>query len=187
MLTAEERMELGVLRKHGAGIRELARVTGWSRNTVRRYLREGDAAAVRKAAPKRAEKLDPFKAYIVDRVKAAAPDRNRCGPNTIQLDLLQGLAERNVFCVGKSTVTLTIRRSYNSMDRIVGSHPVTYRVGENRAQEPHCAIGCAFATSHPRHSPRLGLQGGRRLALGDIVHENLNVLAGDGRDPELAQ
>jgi len=42
---------------------------------VRRYLREGDAAAVRKAAAKRAEKLDPFKAYIVDRVKAAAPDR----------------------------------------------------------------------------------------------------------------
>ena len=75
MLTAEERMELGVLRKHGAGIRELARVTGWSRNTVRRYLRAGDAAAVRKAAPKRAEKLDPFKAYIIDRVKAAAPDR----------------------------------------------------------------------------------------------------------------
>jgi hypothetical protein len=28
MLTAEERMELGVLRKHDAGIRELARVTG---------------------------------------------------------------------------------------------------------------------------------------------------------------
>src|ERR1700751_3762617 len=75
MLTAEERMELDVLRKHGAGIRELARVTGWSRNTVRRYLREGEATAVRKPAPKRAEKLDPFKAYIVDRVKAAAPDR----------------------------------------------------------------------------------------------------------------
>ena len=47
----------------------------WSRNTVRRYLREGEAAAVHKPAPKRAEKLDPFKAYIVDRVKAAAPDR----------------------------------------------------------------------------------------------------------------
>ncbi len=76
MLTAEERMELDVLRKHGAGIRELARVTGWSRNTVRRYLREGEAAAVRKSAPKRAEKLDPFKAYIIDRVRAAAPDRN---------------------------------------------------------------------------------------------------------------
>src|SRR6185437_7632400 len=75
MLTAEERMELDVLRKHGAGIRELARSTGLSRNTVRRYLREGDAAAIRKAAPKRVEKLDRFKAYVVDRVKAAAPDR----------------------------------------------------------------------------------------------------------------
>ncbi len=53
MLTAGERMELDVLRKHGAGIRELARVTGWSRNTVRRYLRAGEAAAVRKSAPKR--------------------------------------------------------------------------------------------------------------------------------------
>jgi transposase len=75
MLRAEERMELEVLKKHGASIRELARATGRSRNTVRRYLREGEAAATRKAAPKRAEKLDPFKDYIVDRLKAAAPDR----------------------------------------------------------------------------------------------------------------
>ena len=29
---------------------------------------------MRKPAPKRVEKLDPFKAYIVDRVNAAAPD-----------------------------------------------------------------------------------------------------------------
>lgn len=42
---------------------------------MRRYLREGEAAAVRKAGPKRLEKLDPFKDYIVERVKAAAPDR----------------------------------------------------------------------------------------------------------------
>ena len=75
MLTVEERMELEVLRKHGAGIRELARTTGRSRNTVRRYLRKGEAAAVRKPAPKRAEKLDPFKDYIIERMTAAAPDR----------------------------------------------------------------------------------------------------------------
>ena len=42
---------------------------------MRRYLREGEAAAVRRPAPKRAEKLDSFKTYIIDRVKAAAPDR----------------------------------------------------------------------------------------------------------------
>jgi transposase len=75
MLRSEERMELEVLKKHGASIRELARVTGRSRNTVRRYLREGALAAVRRPSPKRPEKLDPFKVYIAARVKAAAPDR----------------------------------------------------------------------------------------------------------------
>lgn len=75
MLTAEERMELDVLAKHGVKIRELAKLTGRSRNTVRRYLREGEAAARRKPAPKRPEKLDPFKDYVVARVTAAAPDR----------------------------------------------------------------------------------------------------------------
>jgi transposase len=75
MLKAEEQMELVVLKKHGDSIRELSRVTGRSRNTVRRYLRGGAAAATRKAAPKRPEKLDPFKSYIVERMKAAAPDR----------------------------------------------------------------------------------------------------------------
>ena len=75
MLMVEERMELDILSKHGASIRELAKSTGRSRNTVRRYLREGEAAATRKSAPKRAEKLDPFKDYIVERMRAAAPDR----------------------------------------------------------------------------------------------------------------
>src|SRR5687768_14192456 len=75
MLKAEERMEVDVLRRHGASIRELAKATGRSRNTVRRYLRGGEAAATRKPAPRRPEKLDPFKDYIIERLKAAAPDR----------------------------------------------------------------------------------------------------------------
>ena len=75
MLKAEEQMELAVLKKHGASIRGLSRSTGRSRNTVRRYLRGGDEVSKRKPGPKRAEKLDPFKAYIVDRIKAARPDR----------------------------------------------------------------------------------------------------------------
>jgi transposase len=75
MLKAEEQMELVVLRKHGESIRGLSRSTGRSRNTVRRYLRGGEEAVRRKPVPKRAEKLDPFKGYIVERLKAAAPDR----------------------------------------------------------------------------------------------------------------
>ena len=75
MLKAEEQMELAILKKHGASIRGLSRSTGRSRNTIRRYLRGGDEVAKRKPAPKRAEKLDPFKGYIVGRMKAALPDR----------------------------------------------------------------------------------------------------------------
>jgi len=74
MLTMEEQMEIAVLNKHGQSIHGIARALGVSRNTVRRYLREGEAAATRKPGPKRAEKLDPYKAYIAGRMKAAAPD-----------------------------------------------------------------------------------------------------------------
>ena len=75
MLTAEEQVELAVLKKHGAGIRELARQTGHSRNTVRRYLRDADGAGTRKAGEKRVTKLDPYKNYLVGRMAAAAPDK----------------------------------------------------------------------------------------------------------------
>lgn len=74
MLTVEERMEIAVLKKHGASIHGIAKSLGVSRNTVRRYLREGEAAGVRKPGPKRPEKLDPFKDYIAGRMKAAVPD-----------------------------------------------------------------------------------------------------------------
>jgi len=75
MLKAEEQMELVVLKKHGESLRSLSRTTGRSRNTVRRYVRGGEAACTRKQAPKRVEKLDPFKPYIIDRLAAAMPDR----------------------------------------------------------------------------------------------------------------
>jgi len=37
-------MEIRVLHRHGKGIREIARATGVARNTVRRYLRDEEAA-----------------------------------------------------------------------------------------------------------------------------------------------
>ena len=104
MLTAEERMELEVLRKHGAGIREWARVTGWSRNTVRPC-----GSGAQSCAPA-AEKLDPFKAYIVDRVKAAAPSAFTSVPaqssraTTVRLivEQIQLVAESAVFENGRA-------------------------------------------------------------------------------------
>lgn len=74
MVGAEVALEVWVLHRHGKGVREIARDTGLSRTTVRRYLR--DRAAVRyKARLPRATKLDPFKAYVVRRLAAAAPVR----------------------------------------------------------------------------------------------------------------
>ena len=72
MLVAEEAVEIRVLRRQGQSIREIARMLGVSRNTVRRCLRsEGLPRYDREARP---SKLDPFKQYLDERVKAAAPD-----------------------------------------------------------------------------------------------------------------
>jgi transposase len=66
-------MEIRVLAKHGKGVREIARNLGLSRNTVRRYLREPEAARYRPRPP-RPTKLDPNKPYIQQRLAAAALD-----------------------------------------------------------------------------------------------------------------
>jgi transposase len=74
MVGAEVALEIRVLHRHGKGVREIARETGISRNTVRRYLRDDEARRY-KPRPPRSAKLDPFKGYIVERLRAAAPER----------------------------------------------------------------------------------------------------------------
>jgi transposase len=74
MVGAEAALEIRVLHRHGKGIREIARETGSSRNTVRRYLRN-ESAARYKPRSRRARKLDPFKDYVVERLTSAAPER----------------------------------------------------------------------------------------------------------------
>ncbi|BAQ50187.1 MULTISPECIES: IS21 family transposase [Methylobacterium] len=74
MVGEEAALEIRVLHRHGKGIREIARATGLSRNTVRRYLRD-EAAARYKGQPPRPGKLDPFRDYVVERLAAAAPER----------------------------------------------------------------------------------------------------------------
>jgi transposase len=72
MLVTEEAVEIRVLKRQGKSIREIARMLELSRNTVRRYLRsEGVPHYQREARP---GKLDSYKEYLAERVKAAAPD-----------------------------------------------------------------------------------------------------------------
>jgi transposase len=72
MLVAEEAVEIRVLSKQGKSIRDIARLLKVSRNTVRRYLGgEGLPRYERKTRP---SKLDDYKQYIAERVRAAAPE-----------------------------------------------------------------------------------------------------------------
>ena len=66
-------MEIRVMARRGVGIRELARELGCSRNTVRRYVKDPTATRYGPRPP-RPTKLDPFKAYVLERVAAAAPE-----------------------------------------------------------------------------------------------------------------
>src|SRR6201996_2006228 len=73
MVGGEAALEIRVLHRRGKGIREIARETGSSRNTVRRYLRDESAAGY-KPRPLRATKLDPFRDYVIERLRSAAPE-----------------------------------------------------------------------------------------------------------------
>jgi transposase len=62
------------LAKRGKDLRAITREVGVSRNTVRRYLRDGDAERYR-PRPQRSGKLAAFDDYIAKRFAEAAPDR----------------------------------------------------------------------------------------------------------------
>jgi len=66
-------VEIQVLSRQGRSIRWIAREMGLSRNTVRRYLREARSVRYGPRQP-RACKLDPFRAYLHERIGQAKPD-----------------------------------------------------------------------------------------------------------------
>jgi len=65
MLCRDQTMDILLLHKQGHSIRDIARQSGHSRNTVRRAVREGAPHVF--ATPPRPSKLDPFKDYLRQR------------------------------------------------------------------------------------------------------------------------
>jgi transposase len=68
MLCRDQTMDILLLHKQGQTIRQIARQTGYSRNTVRRVLRGGAPRSFR--TPARSSKLDPFRDYLLQRFQA---------------------------------------------------------------------------------------------------------------------
>ena len=72
MINQERCMEIQILRGQGMSLRQIARHTGWSINTVRKYLCH--TGLVRYPNRRRAAaKLDPFRDFLHARVRAAQP------------------------------------------------------------------------------------------------------------------
>jgi transposase len=74
MLSMETRVEIDVLARQGKGIREIARITGLARNTVRDIVRGQSDGQYGPRLP-RSTKLDEHKDYIVDRIDRAGDQR----------------------------------------------------------------------------------------------------------------
>lgn len=70
MLTLEETVTIEVLHRQGKSIRAIAEELGVSRNTVRKYLREGGPPRYGPRV-RRASKLDPFRPYLERRLAVA--------------------------------------------------------------------------------------------------------------------
>ena len=66
-------MEIHVLHRQGKGIRAIAKELNISRNTVRRYLRDVAKTRQYKQRQARPSKLEPFQAYLRQRIEAAKP------------------------------------------------------------------------------------------------------------------
>ena len=65
MLDIDQFMNIQLLKREGHSVREIARLSGHSRNTVRKVLR---ARAPRQAAPRQRDSLvDAFKPYLRER------------------------------------------------------------------------------------------------------------------------
>lgn len=73
MLTKEQEVEIGVLAKQGLSQRAIAKLTGFSRNTVKRYLESGAGVGRYTPRPAVARKIAPFEDYLRTRIAAAAP------------------------------------------------------------------------------------------------------------------
>jgi transposase len=72
VIDLERCMEVRILRRQGMSLRTIGAQTGLAVNTVRKYLESTEVPRYKPRAPQPG-KLDPFKTYLDERVRAASP------------------------------------------------------------------------------------------------------------------
>lgn len=70
LLRGRDVQELTELQRQGMSIQGISKLTGWDRKTVRKYLLQPNAMPEYGPRRRQASKLDPFKPYLEERMRA---------------------------------------------------------------------------------------------------------------------
>ena len=73
MLQEKNVLEMQIMYNQGYSLKHIAKITGYSINTVRKYARD-NKEPIYSSRPRRAHKLDGFRDYLQGRIRAASPN-----------------------------------------------------------------------------------------------------------------
>ena len=77
LLRGKDVKEIEELKRQGLSIKAISKLTGCDRKTIRKYLTQPQAAPVYGPRERRPGKLDAFKTYIEERLKAGVRNCTR--------------------------------------------------------------------------------------------------------------
>ena len=81
MLRGRDVQELKELQRQGMSIQAISELTGWDRKTIRKYVQAAGVVPEYGPRPAQPSKLDAFKPYLEERLRAGCGTRGCCCAN----------------------------------------------------------------------------------------------------------